>query len=83
MIFGTRSGQRTVLFSRQSEWQSEDKPEIPRHVYLYVFLLLVKAGFPYAKGKARKTFVDSLQKGKLNCEEVGKWARRDEQSSNI
>lgn len=62
MIFGTRSGQRTVLFSRQSEWRSEDEPELPRHVYLYVFLLLVKAGFPYAEGKARKTLSTHCKK---------------------
>lgn len=46
----------------------------------------------FASGKSRvsicwregkKNIVDSLQKGKLNCEDVGKWAGRDEQSSNI
>lgn len=75
MIFGTRSGQRTVLFSRQSERQSEDKPELPRHVYLYVCLFVLASGrstVSICRREGKKNIVDLRRKGKLNSEEVGK-----------
>lgn len=76
MIFGTGSGQRTVLFSRQSERRSEDKPELPRHVYLYGFFFFFFASgrstVSICRREGKKNIVDLRRKGKLNSEEVGK-----------
>lgn len=73
MIFRTRSGQRTVLFSRQSERRSEDKPELPRHVYLYGFFFASgRSTVSICRREGKKNIVDLRRKGKLNSEEVGK-----------